>query len=69
MLSAKAGLVAVLAAYAWYTAWIVLSPLVSASHPVQAFFPDRYWGLAVPVAVGVTLLSVCIGVYWRHMYE
>ena len=66
MLAAKVGLVVLLAMYVWYTAWIVLSPLVSSSHPVHAFFPDRYWGLAVPVAFGVTLLSVSIGVYWRH---
>ncbi len=64
---AKAALVAVLAAYAWYTAWIVLSPLVASSHPVQALFPDRYWGIAVPTAVGVTLLSVCVGVYFRQL--
>jgi hypothetical protein len=69
MLGAKAGLAALLFAYVWYTAWVVLSPLVSPSHPIHALFPDRYWGLAVPVACGVTLLSVCIGVYWRHVTE
>lgn len=44
-----------------------LQPMVSARHWVHNFFPDRYWGLAVPIWLGVCALSVACGVYARIM--
>lgn len=61
--------VALALAYLLYTAWIVVTPLLPAGHPVQAWVPERYWGLAVPVTAGVTLLSIATGVYVRIMRE
>jgi nitrate/nitrite transporter NarK len=57
--------------YAAYTVWIILSPLVAPSHPLNVWLStcDRYWGLAVPVTCGVALLSVSVGVYLRLTAE
>ena len=64
-------LVLVLVLYVMYSVWIVLTPLVSSSHDVNVWlashFVDRYWGLAVPITLGVILLSVALGLYARMM--
>ena len=58
---------AVLAAYAYFTLWVVVVPLIDADHAVHAFFPERYWALALPVTGYVTAMSWAAGVYCRLM--
>lgn len=53
--------------WVWYTLWMVVTPLVDASHWLHEWFPDRYWGMAVPMSFGVTALSFASGVYIRFM--
>ena len=47
----------VLAAY--YTLWVLVTPFVDAAHPLQAWFPDRAWALALPALLflGVTTVA------------
>lgn len=35
----------VLAAWAYYTFWIIVTPLIDADHPIQKLFIDRWTGL------------------------
>ena len=63
---AWAGLAVLGAGYVYLTLWILITPFVGPEHAaVHRLFPDRYWGLAVPISVLVVFLSCCAGVYCR----
>ena len=54
------------AGYVYLTLWILITPFVGPEHAaVHRLFPDRYWGLAVPISVFVVFMSCCAGVYCR----
>lgn len=60
-------LVVVLVAYVYFTLWTVVINFVDARHAVHDWFPDPYWGLALPVSAYVVGLSISVGVYIRIM--
>ena len=43
----------------YWTLWVLVTPFMDAEHPLQAFFPDRAWALALPafLFVGVTAVA------------
>ena len=47
-------LVFVLALWAYYTVWILVTPIVDSDHPIQHWFPDRMLGIMT-----TTLLGYC----------
>ena len=47
-------LVIVLALWAYYTVWILVTPIVDSDHPIQDWFPDRMIGIMT-----TTLLGYC----------
>eukprot|EP00850_Spirogloea_muscicola_P020097 SM000207S06172 [mRNA] locus=s207:216019:216362:+ [translate_table: standard] len=51
-------LLASCAAFAYYSAWTLLTPFVEAGHPLQAYFPRREYAIAIPALAGVLLLSL-----------
>lgn len=51
--------------YVWYTCWMVLTPMVDESHIIHHYFPDRYWGLALPISFGVVMFSIALGLYTK----
>ena len=52
--------VSVLAFWIYYTFWIVISPFVEPSHSLQRYFPDRKWGIVVPVLLGLGYLCFAL---------
>lgn len=40
--------------YAYYTIWILVTPIVDSDHPLQQYFPDRMFGIMT-----TTLLAYC----------
>ena len=45
------------AIFTFFTFWVIIMPLVDADHPLQQFFPDRYFGLLLPFLMGVICLT------------
>ena len=52
--------VSVLAFWLYYTLWIVISPFVDPSLGFQRYFPDRKWGIVIPILLGVGYLCVAL---------
>ena len=52
--------VSVLAFWIYYTFWIVISPFVEPTHSLQRYFPDRKWGIVVPVLLGLGYLCFAL---------
>lgn len=54
-----------LAAYLYYTVWVLLTPFVDKDVAwFHSLFPDRWWALAVPTALlvlGLTLVITFVG--------
>jgi threonine/homoserine/homoserine lactone efflux protein len=59
-LASTVHLAAALLLWLYFTLWIVVSPLVDAGHPVQQWFPQRFWALVVPIVSGVVVLAVAL---------
>ena len=47
-------LVLILSTWAYYTVWILVTPIVDSDHPIQNYFPDRMLGIMT-----TTLLGYC----------
>ena len=52
--------ISVLAFWIYYTFWIIISPFVEPSHAMQRYFPDRKWGIVVPILLGIGYLCVAL---------
>ena len=50
----------VLIFWIYYTLWILVSPFIDNGHSLQRFFPDRKWGIVIPIMLGVGYLSVAL---------
>ena len=46
------------ALFAFFTMWVIIMPMVDADHPLQQFFPDRYYGLLIPFLIGAIFLTI-----------
>jgi len=64
-LLAQALFASAVAAYAYYSVWVLLTPFVDKDVPwFHSFFPDRWWAIAVPTAtlvLGLTLVGTFLG--------
>ncbi len=49
-----------LAFWLYYTMWIVISPFVEPSHSLQRYFPDRKWGIVIPILLGIGFLCIAL---------
>ncbi|CDW85609.1 dolichol phosphate-mannose biosynthesis regulatory [Stylonychia lemnae] len=38
----------------------MISPFIDANHPIQSYFPERKWGIAVPIFIGVIFLTISL---------
>eukprot|EP00668_Euglena_longa_P013100 GGOE01015672.1.p1 GENE.GGOE01015672.1~~GGOE01015672.1.p1 ORF type:complete len:144 (-),score=27.39 GGOE01015672.1:395-787(-) len=47
-----------LAVYAYYTCWMLVTPFIDRDHFIQAYFPPRWIGCLIPTAGGMTLMGV-----------
>ncbi len=60
-----AGLVVAVAIFAYYTAWVLVTPFVdNGISSFHRFFPDRWWAIAGPsmlLMVAVTFVGAFIG--------
>lgn len=43
--------------YVYYTAWVILSPFIEETHPVQKFFLPYHYAIAIPAALIVLLFT------------
>ena len=64
-LLAQALFASAVAAYAYYSVWVLLTPFVDKDVAwFHSLFPDRWWALAVPTALlvlGLTLVITFVG--------
>jgi len=51
-------MVASTAVYIYYTILIYLTPFLNQDSKILAFFPSKYWAMALPVYCGVFLVSI-----------
>lgn len=52
--------VGTLSFWIYYTMWIMVSPLIDANHSFQNYFPDRKWGIVIPIMLGVGVLVITL---------
>lgn len=45
-------LVIIISLYAYYTVWILITPIVDSDHPLQNYFPDRMLGIMTTTLFG-----------------
>eukprot|EP00347_Sterkiella_histriomuscorum_P007092 403350286 len=38
----------------------MISPSIDANHPMQQYFPERKWGIVVPILLGITFLIISL---------
>jgi len=50
-------LVIILVCYAYYTVWILITPIVDSDHPLQNYFPDRTLGIMTTTLIGYCWIS------------
>ncbi|KFM25581.1 hypothetical protein F751_0608 [Auxenochlorella protothecoides] len=50
-------LLLLLAGYAYYTVWILLTPFVDKDQPVFAYFPSAHYATALPLYAILVLLA------------
>lgn len=53
-------LVSLIVFWAYYTFWIMVSPFIDTTHVIQSYFPDRKWGIVIPILLGIGFLSVAL---------
>lgn len=58
-------LIAAISLWLYYTLWIVVTPFLPRDHAVQAFFPDRFYAVAIPITGGIVVLIALAVAYWR----
>ena len=46
--------------YAYFTMWIMITPLIDKDEPIQAYFPHRKWAFIVLVYAGCVFLSLVL---------
>ena len=52
--------VTVLACWLYYTLWIMISPFIDQTLSFQKYFPDRKWGIGLPILLGLAFLTVAM---------
>ena len=57
-----AGLAVSLSVYAYYTLWLLVTPLLPEEHALLRYFPERIYAITVPLGVGLLLLAVLLTV-------
>ena len=50
----------VFASWVYYTVWILISPCIDSNHYLQRFFPERKWGIVIPILLGIGFLSIAL---------
>ena len=53
--------------FVYYTAWVVVTPFVDATHFTQAVFPPREYGILIPAVLIMLLLTVSLTVASVHI--
>ena len=46
--------------YAYYTVWMLFTPLIDEDHSLQDYFPDRLFGVMGPTLLGYLLISIIL---------
>mmetsp|Transcript_79850 Transcript_79850/g.222164 ORF Transcript_79850/g.222164 Transcript_79850/m.222164 type:complete len:92 (-) Transcript_79850:149-424(-) len=49
--------------FVYYTLWAIVTPFVDADHPLQSFFPARYYAIMIPtllLVVGITVATTFV---------
>ena len=54
------GLLVTFGFWIYYTIWIVVSPMIDREHAIQQYFPDRKWGIVIPIIVGIVFLAATL---------
>ena len=49
-------MIAIIVSWVYYTVWIMVSPLIDNTHPIQDYFPERKWGIHIPIFIGVIFI-------------
>jgi dolichyl-phosphate mannosyltransferase polypeptide 2 regulatory subunit len=44
----------------YYTVWIIISPSIDTNHSIQKYFPERKWGIVIPILLGLGFLSIAL---------
>ena len=44
----------------YYTVWILFSPFIDDGHPIQKYFPERKWGIVIPILLGIGFLTIAL---------
>ena len=52
--------VSVIIFWIYYTFWMLISPFIDVNLPIQKYFPERQWGIAVPIFLGVGFLTFAL---------
>jgi dolichyl-phosphate mannosyltransferase polypeptide 2 regulatory subunit len=53
--------------FAYYFVWIAVTPFIDATHPTQALFPPREYGLVLPAAVVILFVVTATTVASLHI--
>ena len=52
--------ISLLAFWIYYTIWIMISPFIDSNHVIQSYFPERKWGISIPILLGIGFLSISL---------
>eukprot|EP00753_Platysulcus_tardus_P010322 PLAT2567.2.p2 GENE.PLAT2567.2~~PLAT2567.2.p2 ORF type:complete len:109 (-),score=31.00 PLAT2567.2:119-397(-) len=42
----------------YYTVWTLIMPFIGDDHPLQTYFPSRYWAILIPTVLGVLFITI-----------
>ena len=46
--------------YAYFTTWVMITPVIDIDHGFQLYFPSRKWAFIVPIYTGCIFLSIVL---------
>ena len=43
--------------WVYFTIWLMITPFIDDHHPFNNYFPERKWGIIVPILLGIIFLT------------
>lgn len=47
-----------IALFSYLTVWLVFLPFIDPKHPIQLYFPSRYYAILVPCVIGLFAVGI-----------
>ena len=43
--------------WVYFTIWLMITPFIDDNHSFNNYFPERKWGIIVPIMIGIIFLT------------